>query len=47
VVWSPRNARDYAAFLERLCPHLERLKVLDVNHRPLDASASGGRSPKR
>jgi hexosaminidase len=37
VVWSPREARNYAAFLERLAPHLERLRVLDVNHRPLDA----------
>jgi hexosaminidase len=36
VVWSPRAGRDYSAFLARLAPHLERLRVLDVNFRPLD-----------
>ena len=36
VVWTPKERRDYANFLERLAPHLERLRVLDVNFRPLN-----------
>jgi hexosaminidase len=34
VVWSPQQARDFKRFEARLAPHLERLKVLDVNFRP-------------
>jgi hexosaminidase len=37
VVWSPKAARDYPGFLARLAPHLERLRALDVNFRPLDS----------
>jgi len=37
VVWSPKEGRDYGGFLARLAPHLERLRVLDVNFRPLDS----------
>jgi hexosaminidase len=33
VVWSPQQARNFADFKGRLGPHLERLKVLDVNFR--------------
>jgi hexosaminidase len=33
AVWSPQEARDFAGFQRRLAPHLERLKVLDVNYR--------------
>jgi hexosaminidase len=33
AVWSPRAARDFAGFQQRLGTHLERLKVLDVNYR--------------
>jgi hexosaminidase len=36
VVWTPKERKDYAGFLMRLAPHLERLRMLDVNHRPLD-----------
>ena len=36
VVWTPKDRKDYAGFLVRLAPHLERLRALDVNHRPLD-----------
>jgi hexosaminidase len=36
VVWSPKEARDYAGFLQRLVAHQERLRILDVNFRPLD-----------
>jgi hexosaminidase len=36
VLWSPRAARDYGRFLERLRGHLPRLDVLDVNYRRLD-----------
>ncbi len=35
VVWSPSERKDYADFLVRLQRHLERLRVLDVNFRPL------------
>jgi hexosaminidase len=34
VVWSPKEARDWKRFEARLGPHLERLKILDVNFRP-------------
>jgi len=34
VVWSPKEARDFKRFQGRLIPHLDRLKVLDVNFRP-------------
>jgi len=33
VLWSPREARDYAGFEERLETHRERLRILDVNYR--------------
>ena len=36
VVWSPKEARDYRAFLGRLTTHEQRLRILDVNFRPLD-----------
>jgi len=36
VVWTPKERKDYAGFLVRLAAHLERLRALDVNHRPLD-----------
>lgn len=36
VVWSPKEARDFTHFCERLATHLRRLKVLDVNFRALD-----------
>ncbi len=36
VVWTPKEQKDYAGFLERLRPHLQRLAVLDVSVRPLD-----------
>lgn len=35
VAWSPLEAKDYKAFLERLAMHLKRLSLLDVNYRPL------------
>ena len=36
VVWSPREGRSYDEFSQRLPTHLERLKALKVNFRPLD-----------
>jgi hexosaminidase len=36
VVWTPRELRDYDDFMKRLPEHLERLKTLGVNYRPLD-----------
>jgi hexosaminidase len=37
VVWTPRERRNYSNFLDRLAPHLHRLRALDVNFRPVDA----------
>jgi hexosaminidase len=36
VVWSPKDAKDFTGFLKRLAVHQERLRILDVNFRPLD-----------
>jgi alpha-N-acetylglucosaminidase len=36
VLWSPPENRNYELFTVRLAKHLERLKVLEVNYRPLD-----------
>ena len=36
VVWTPKEKKDYANYLERLREHLTRLEALDVNFRPLD-----------
>jgi hexosaminidase len=35
VLWTPREEKDYADFLRRLVPHLDRLAVLDVNYHRL------------
>ncbi|MCX6030803.1 MAG: beta-N-acetylhexosaminidase [Chloroflexi bacterium] len=36
VAWSPVTGKDYPGFLNRLRPHLERLRLLGVHFRPLD-----------
>ena len=36
VVWSEKEARDWFSFRGRLPVHLDRLRVLTVNYRPLD-----------
>jgi hexosaminidase len=36
VLWTPAKQKDYAGFSGRLLPHLERLRLKDVNYRPLD-----------
>ncbi len=36
VAWTDKRNKDWAAFLERLPPHLTRLDKLQVNYRPLD-----------
>ncbi len=36
VVWTPKERKNYADYLQRLEPHLKRLTALDVNFRPLD-----------
>ncbi len=36
VVWTPKDRKNYADYLQRLEPHLKRLTALDVNFRPLD-----------
>ncbi len=35
VVWTPKERKDYAGYLDRLAADLARLRVLDVNFRPL------------
>jgi hexosaminidase len=35
TVWSPKASRNWDDFMGRLRPHLERLRTLDVNFRPL------------
>ncbi len=37
VVWTPKARKDYTGFLDRLGQHLNRLRALDVNYRPLEA----------
>ncbi|BDI32827.1 hypothetical protein CCAX7_48780 [Capsulimonas corticalis] len=39
VTWSRRDGRTYPDFRRRLTAHLERLKALNVNYRPLDIPA--------
>lgn len=34
VVWSPRNARDWKDFRQRLGRHFERLEAMDVSYSP-------------
>jgi hexosaminidase len=34
VVWSPKARKNYGDFQKRLGPHLDRLRILDVNFRP-------------
>jgi hexosaminidase len=36
VLWSPRETRNYEAFLLRLAEHLKRLEAAGVNYRSLD-----------
>jgi hexosaminidase len=36
VAWTAKVRRDYASFLTRFSEHAKRLRVLDVNLRPLD-----------
>jgi hexosaminidase len=38
VVWTPKERKNYANFLDRLAQHTSRLGALDVNFRPLDGS---------
>ena len=40
VLWSPREGRDIVEFKTRLGTHLERLRILDVNFRPLGPDSS-------
>ncbi len=35
AVWSPRGPRDFAGFVERMKPDIERFKILDVHYRPV------------
>jgi hexosaminidase len=36
VVWTPTERKNYAEYLRRLEPHLQRLSALDVEFRPLE-----------
>ena len=40
VTWSPAEKKSYPDFLSRLRAHEERLKVLNVNFRPVDKPAT-------
>jgi hexosaminidase len=42
VGWTPLSLRNLDDFRARLVTHLERLRILDVNFRPLDPVVSGG-----
>jgi hexosaminidase len=35
AVWTQKDRKNYANYVERLRPHLERLRALDVNFHPL------------
>ncbi len=35
VVWTPKDRKDYPNYLARLATHMQRLRALDVNARPL------------
>ncbi len=37
VLWSPADSRNFDAFRGRLAAHLQRLSIMDVNYRKLDA----------
>ena len=41
VAWTPAPLRSLDTFLPRLAAHLERLKMLDVNFRPLEDGSAG------
>jgi hexosaminidase len=36
AVWSPKNKKDYAGFIDRLGDHLKRLDRKNLNYRKLD-----------
>ncbi len=37
VAWTPKGQKNYASFQQRLRTHLERLKAMGINYRPLEA----------
>jgi hexosaminidase len=41
AVWSPAQARSWDGFRQRLTTHLQRLRALDVNFRPLEGPLPG------
>jgi hexosaminidase len=45
VGWSSPTGRSYGEFLTRLVPHLERLKAMDVDYRPLTPKDMLGQDP--
>jgi hexosaminidase len=46
VGWTPAVARGIDDFRARLATHLERLRILDVNFRPLEPAVNAGRAPR-
>jgi hexosaminidase len=46
VVWSAKETRDFERFKGRLSSHLDRLRILDVNFRPLDGPFPAGVAAK-
>ena len=38
MLWSPKSKRNFRSFVDRLSVHMDRLKAMGVNARPLDAN---------
>jgi len=38
MLWSPKSKRNFRSFIDRLTIHMDRLKAMGVNARPLDAN---------
>ena len=47
VAWTETAMRRLDTFLPRLATHLERLRILDVNFRPLDPAKPVTSPPRR
>lgn len=47
TAWTPADLKNYADFLKRMQTHVQRLKVLGVNFRPLDVESEPAARWKR
>jgi hexosaminidase len=41
VVWTPKDRKKFSDFSSRLTRHFGRLRILDVNYRPIQSPGSG------